>query len=272
MNTYVVFGNPINYSRSPRIHALFAAETGLVHSYGRMLVPLNNFKQTLRQFFDAGGLGANIALPFKEDAFSLCDQIIERGSLARAVNTIKKLPDGALLGDNTDGIGLVKDLQRLALLRHDTRVLLVGAGGAARGVLLPLLAYGCKVALTNRTFSRAQELAAFYDHVGDITALPFEHLGPPNYNLIINATSTGMQGGIPALPTSVITPAVFCYDMFYQQGKTPFIAWSRRQGALHCADGLGMLVSQAASAFFLWHGIMPSIFPVLEILKAELAG
>lgn len=133
MDTYAVFGNPINHSRSPRIHALFAAETGLAHPYGRVLAPLDGFEQTLRQFFDAGGLGANITLPFKECAFSLCDQLTERGSLAGAVNTIKKLPDDALLGDNTDGIGLVSDLQRLALLRQDSRVLLVGAGGAARG-------------------------------------------------------------------------------------------------------------------------------------------
>ncbi|WMQ73025.1 MAG: Shikimate dehydrogenase (NADP(+)) [Sodalis sp.] len=270
MDTYAVFGNPIKHSLSPRIHALFAAETGLAHPYGRVLAPLDGFEQTLRRFFDEGGVGANITLPFKERAFSLCDQLSERGSLAGAVNTIKKLPDGALLGDNTDGIGLVSDLQRLALLRQDSRVLLVGAGGAARGVILPLLAYGCKVALTNRSFHRAQELVELYHHVGNISALPLEHLDTPDYDLIINATSTGVQGGIPLLPASVITPAVCCYDMFYQQCETPFIAWCRRQGVLHCADGLGMLVGQAASAFFIWHGVLPSVLSVLETLRAEL--
>lgn len=272
MDTFAVFGNPINHSRSPRIHALFAAETGLSHPYGRVLAPLDGFEQTLWRFFDAGGLGANITLPFKERAFSLCDQLTERGSLAGAVNTIKKQPDGSLLGDNTDGIGLVNDLQRLDLLLHDSRVLLVGAGGAARGVILSLLAYGCKVVLTNRTFPRAQELVVFYHHVGDISALPLDHLSTPDYDLIINATFTGVQGGIPPLPASVITSAVCCYDMFYQQGDTPFIAWSRRHGALRCADGLGMLLGQAASAFLLWHGVLPSVLPVLKTLHAELTA
>ncbi|BAE75517.1 Shikimate dehydrogenase [Sodalis glossinidius str. 'morsitans'] len=272
MDTFAVFGNPINHSRSPRIHALFVAETGITHPYGRVLAPLDGFEQTLRQFFDAGGLGANITLPFKERAFSLCDQLTERGALAGAVNTIKKQPDGSLLGDNTDGIGLVSDLQRLDLLRQDSRVLLVGVGGAARGVVLPLLAYGCKVVLTNRTFPRAQKLVGFYHHVGDISALPLERLGTPDYDLIINATSTGVQGSIPPLPASLITSSVCCYDMYYQQGDTPFITWCRRQGSLRCADGLGMLVGQAASSFLLWHGVLPSVLPVLETLRAELSA
>lgn len=272
MDTFAVFGNPINHSCSPRIHALFAAERGITHPYGRVLAPLDGFEQTLRQFFAAGGLGANISLPFKERAFSLCDQLTERGALVGAVNTIKKQLDGSLLGDNADGIGLLNDLQRLGLLRQDSRVLLVGAGGASRGVILPLLAYGCKVVLTNRTFPRAQELVRFYHHVGDISALPLERLGTPDYDLIINATSTGVQGSIPPLPASLITSQVCCYDMYYQQGDTPFITWCRRQGALRSADGLGMLLGQAASSFLLWHGVLPSVLPVLETLRAELSA
>lgn len=272
METFAVFGNPINHSRSPRIHALFAAETGITHPYGRVLAPLEGFEQTLRQFFDTGGLGANITLPFKERAFSLCDQLTERGAMAGAVNTIKQQPDGSLLGDNTDGIGLVSDLQRLNLLRQDSCVLLVGAGGAARGVILPLLAYGCKAVLTNRTFPRAQELVGFYHPMGDISALPLERLDTPDYDLIINATSTGVQGSIPPLPASLITSSVCCYDMYYQQGDTPFITWGRRHGALRCADGLGMLVGQAASSFLLWHGVLPSVLPVLQTLRAELSA
>ncbi|SNC58455.1 shikimate dehydrogenase [Sodalis endosymbiont of Henestaris halophilus] len=272
MDIYAVFGNPINHSRSPRIHTLFAVEMGLSHTYGRVLAPINDFEQTLLRFFDTGGLGANITLPFKERAFSLCDHLTTRGSLVGAVNTIKKLPDGSLLGDNTDGIGLISDLERLNLLSQNSRVLLVGAGGAARGGILPLLTYGCKVVLTNRTFPRAQELVRFYHHAGDISALPLELLSAPDYDLIINATSAGMYGSIPQLPASIITPSVCCYDMFYQQKDTPFIAWSRRQGAVRCADGLGMLVGQAASSFLLWHGVLPSILPVLNTLRAELTA
>lgn len=270
METYAVFGNPINHSLSPFIHKLFAIETGLSHHYGQVLAPLDGFEQTIKQFFDRDGLGANITLPFKERALSLCDQLTERSSLTRAVNTIKKLPDGTLLGDNTDGIGLINDLKRLKLLHKDSRVLLVGAGGAARGVILPLLTYGCKVVITNRTFSRAQEIMEFYKHVGDIRALQLKCLSKPDYNLIINATSTGVQGSILPLPSSIITPAVCCYDMFYQHGDTPFISRSRRHGALRYADGLGMLVGQAASAFSLWHGVYPSILPVIKTLRIAL--
>ncbi|MGL9769701.1 MAG: shikimate dehydrogenase [Sodalis sp. (in: enterobacteria)] len=273
-NTFAVFGNPINHSCSPRIHALFAAKTGISHPYGRVLAPLEGFEETLRQFFDAGGLGANITVPFKERAFFLCDEFTKRSALARAVNTIKKQPDGSLLGDNTDGIGLIKDLQRLNILRQDSRVLLVGAGGAVRGMILPLLAYGCKVVLTNRTFSRAQELVKFYHHLGSISALPLERLGAPDSDLIIHATSTGVQDSISPiplqLPVSVITSSVCCYDICYQQSDTPFIAWCRQNGALRCADGLGMLVSQAAASFLLWHGVLPPLSPVLETLRAEL--
>lgn len=232
-------------------------------------MPLDKFELKFRQFFDAGGLGANVTMPFKELTFSLCDQLTDRSSLAGAVNTVKKQSDGALLGDNTDGIGLISDLQRLNLLQQDSRVLLVGAGGAARGAILPLVSHGCKVVLTNRTFSRAQDLVGFYHHLGNISALPLDCLNSQEYDLIINATSTGVLGGIPVLPVSLITPAVCCYDMFYQKGDTPFIAWCHRQGAQHCADGLGMLVGQAAHAFLLWHGVLPSILPVLETLRAE---
>lgn len=269
MDTFAVFGNPIKHSQSPRIHALFAAETGIHHPYSRVLVPLDKFDLIFRQFFNTGGLGANITLPFKELTCSLCEQLTERSALARAVNTVKKQPDGTLLGDNTDGIGLVSDLQRLNLLQRDSRVLLVGAGGAARGVILPLIAYGCKVVLTNRTFPRAQELVGFYHHLGKIQALQLDRLNVPEYDLIINATSTGVLGETPVLPASLITPAVFCYDMFYQKGDTPFISWCLRQGAQRCSDGLGMLVGQAAYAFFLWHGVLPPILPVLEKLRAE---
>lgn len=269
MDIYAVFGNPINHSKSPYIHALFAAQTGITHPYGRILVPLDTFAHTLRDFFAAGGAGANITMPFKEQAFALCDQLTERASQAGAVNTVKKQPDGALLGDNTDGIGLLADLQRLGLVKHDSKVLLIGAGGAARGVILPLLSFGCSIVLTNRTFKRAQELASFYHHVGDISARPLDALVSPEFDLVINATTSGVHGEVPSLATMLITPQVRCYDMFYQRGLTPFLHWCEQQGARHYADGLGMLVGQAAYSFMLWHGVMPDIAPVLEQLRGE---
>ncbi|NDL65951.1 shikimate dehydrogenase [Acerihabitans arboris] len=269
MDTYAVFGNPINHSKSPHIHALFAAQTGIAHPYGRVLAPKDAFEQVLHDFFAAGGEGANITMPFKERAFALCDQLTERASQAGAVNTVKKQPDGLLLGDNTDGIGLLADLQRLGLVRPDSRVLLVGAGGAARGVILPLLSFGCTIMLTNRTFARAQELVSFYHHVGDISARPLEELAGPDFDLVINATTSGIHGELPALKKTLITPAVRCYDMYYQDGPTPFLHWCEQLGARHYADGLGMLVGQAAYSFMLWHGVLPDITPVLEQLKSE---
>lgn len=266
MDAFAVFGNPIEHSKSPSIHALFSAEIGISHSYGRVLVSEDKFEQVLRKFFLSGGLGANITMPFKERAFALCDQLTERASMAGAVNTVKKLLDGSLLGDNTDGIGLISDLQRLDLLRPGNRVLLLGAGGAARGVIFPLLNFGCPVILTNRTFSRAQKLVDCYRHLGTISAMPLDNLAIREYDLIINATSMGLYDQVPELPESLITPKVNCYDMFYQNGGTPFIIWCQQQGAHRCADGLGMLVGQAAYAFLLWHGVLPPILPVLEQL------
>ncbi|WP_413727607.1 shikimate dehydrogenase [Sodalis sp. RH19] len=271
MDTYAVFGNPIHHSKSPHIHALFAAQTGIVHPYGRVLAPEDAFEQTLRDFFAAGGEGANITMPFKERAFALCDQLTERASQAGAVNTVKKQQDGTLLGDNTDGIGLLADLQRLGLITHDSRILLIGAGGAARGVILPLLSFGCAIVLTNRTFKRAQELVSFYHHAGEISARPLDELAAPDFDLVINATTSGIHGEIPSLATTLIAPEVRCYDMYYQRGLTPFLRWCAVQGAGHSADGLGMLVGQAAYSFMLWHGVMPDIAPVLEQLRSELS-
>lgn len=266
MNNFAVFGNPIKHSKSPQIHAIFASETGISHSYGRVLVLKENFEQVLQQFFSLGGLGANITMPFKERAFYLCNQFTERASMSGTVNTIKKQPDGSLLGDNTDAIGLVSDLQRLGLLHYGIRILLIGAGGAARGVICSLLNLGCRIVLTNRTFLRAQKLAEFYSHLGEISAVPLSKLITADYDLIINATTTGVYGNIPDISRSLVTPAVSCYDMFYQDGgDTPFTAWCRQQGAKRCADGLGMLVGQAAHSFLLWHGVLPPIIPVLEL-------
>lgn len=269
METYAVFGNPIAHSKSPFIHQLFAEQLHITHSYGRILAPLDNFIPTLEAFFQAGGKGANITVPFKEEAFARADELTERASLAGAVNTLKRLEDGRLLGDNTDGIGLLSDLERLKMIKPDARVLLIGAGGAARGVLLPLLSLDCSVTITNRTFSRAWQLADLFSHTGSVFALESETLHDHEFDLIVNATSSGLGGDLPGVPSSLIHTHVYCYDMFYQQGLTPFLNWCVSLGAQRIADGLGMLVGQAAHAFMLWHGKMPDTLPVIERLKQE---
>ncbi|ADW72011.1 MULTISPECIES: shikimate dehydrogenase [Rahnella] len=270
--SFAVFGNPIGHSKSPRIHALFARQTGIDHTYGTVLAPQEAFEETLRSFFENGALGANITVPFKERAFAESDELTERAAMSGAVNTLKKFEDGRLLGDNTDGIGMLNDLERLALLKRGDRVLLIGAGGAARGVILPLLYYGCPVVVTNRTFERAQHLSHIFEKKGDIRAIALADLADESFDLIINATASGIKGQIPEIPESVLTTQTRVYDMFYQSGLTPFITWAKNNGVTHYADGLGMLVGQAAHAFYLWHGVMPQIEPVLEELKKDLLG
>lgn len=271
MESYVVFGNPIAHSKSPFIHQQFAGQLGIAHPYGRMLAPLDGFLPTLENFFRQGGKGANVTVPFKEEAFARADELTERAALAGAVNTLKRLNDGRILGDNTDGIGLLSDLERLDLIKPGDRVLLIGAGGAARGVLLPLLSLDCNVTLTNRTHPRAQTLAELFRHTGSVTALPMSELSGHRFDLIINATSSGISGEIPPIPASLVGPQVCCYDMFYQQGNTAFLAWCIQHGVKRYADGLGMLVGQAAHAVLLWHGVLPDVEPVIAALKRELA-
>lgn len=229
MEKFAVFGNPIGHSKSPRIHALFAAQTGIEHPYGTVLAPLDGFETSLQAFIRAGGLGANVTVPFKERAYSAASELSERAAMAGAVNTLKVLPNGELLGDNTDGIGLLTDLQRQQLIRPQDRILLMGAG-AARGVILPLLSFGCRLTITNRTFSRAQALADAFRHLGEISAAPMDQLDQQAFELVINATASGISGEIPALPAGVVNAHTRCYDMFYQQGATPFLAWRSSRG------------------------------------------
>ncbi|MCT4715940.1 shikimate dehydrogenase [Enterobacteriaceae bacterium H18W14] len=271
MDTFAVFGNPIQHSKSPQIHKMFAEQLNIDHPYGRVLAPMDAFLETLELFFNAGGRGANITMPFKEQAFARSDELTERAALAGAVNTLKRLEDGRLLGDNTDGIGLLSDLERLSLVKPGDRILLLGAGGAARGVLLPLLSLDCAVTITNRTFSRAEELAKLFSHTGSVQAIEQQKLDGHEFDLIINATSSGVGGDIPLIPSALLSHNVRCYDMYYQAGLTPFLSWSKQHGVQHYADGLGMLVGQAAHAFLLWHGVLPSVEPVIEKLQQEIA-
>ncbi|WP_318377430.1 shikimate dehydrogenase [Enterobacter sp.] len=271
MESYAVFGNPIAHSKSPFIHQQFAQQLQIDHPYGRVLAPADDFVNTLNAFFAAGGKGANITVPFKEEAFARADELTERAALAGAVNTLKRLEDGRLLGDNTDGTGLLSDLERLGFIKPGFRILLAGAGGAARGVLLPLLSLDCQVTITNRTFARAEALANVFMHTGSVKAVAMDQLRDHEFDLIINATSSGISGEIPAIPESLVHPHLYCYDMFYQKGNTPFLNWCEQHGAKQCADGVGMLVAQAAHAVLLWHGVLPETVAVINQLKQEIA-
>ncbi len=267
MNKFAVFGNPISHSQSPFIHAMFAKQTGIPHEYGKVLAPVADFEAQLTDFFADGGQGVNITLPFKQRAYEMVNELTDRAQVCGAVNTVMKLDGERLLGDNTDGAGLLLDLQRCDFINQQSRILLIGAGGATRGALLPLLEYGCHITLTNRTFSKAEQLAKEFSALGDIHAQPMDTLHEPIYDLIINATSSGVSGEIPLLDARLFSDSVACYDMFYQKRLTPFLSFCADQGVKRIADGLGMLVGQAAFAFKLWHGVLPEIEPVLRTLK-----
>ncbi|PHM36378.1 shikimate dehydrogenase [Xenorhabdus mauleonii] len=273
MDKFAVFGNPIAHSKSPYIHQLFAQQTGIIHQYGRVLAPIEEFEQTLAHFFEQGGLGANITVPFKERAYKCSDELTERARICGAVNTLKQI-EGRLLGDNTDGMGLLVDLQRLKFISQGQKILIVGAGGAAKGVLYPLLSMGCSVIITNRTFERAQIVANTFSLLGDIQAIEMSSLGlgAPDFDIIINATASGLDGQIPAISPLVFQNNSVCYDMYYQHGLTPFLKFAHQNGVSRLADGLGMLVGQAAYSFELWHGVLPEVEPVLNVLRRELRG
>jgi len=270
MDRYGVFGNPIGHSKSPQIHALFAAQTGQVLCYETLLAPLDDFLGFARAFF-RDGQGANVTVPFKEQAYGMADQLTERARRAGAVNTLKKLEDGRLLGDNTDGAGLVSDLLNAGVALRGQRILLLGAGGAVRGVLEPLLAQKpAALIIANRTPSKAEQLAQEFAELGPLSASTFTDLAQP-VDLIINGTSASLGGELPPLADSLIQPGhTFCYDMMYAVGPTAFCQWAAALGA-NTRDGLGMLVEQAAEAFELWRGVRPDTAPVLAELRRQLS-
>ncbi|MEX9756620.1 shikimate dehydrogenase [Providencia vermicola] len=270
MDKYAVFGHPIAHSKSPIIHQMFAQQTGISLEYERILAPIDEFEQQLSEFFAQGGKGANITLPFKERAHHMMSELTERAQSCGAVNTVMKLDDHRFLGDNTDGVGLLLDLQRLKFIRTDSKILMIGAGGATRGALLPLLEFGCEITLTNRTFSKAKTLVNQFASFGTITAQPIDEIKTATFDLIINATSSGVSGEIPELNPAVFSKQVACYDMFYQQSLTPFLSFAKAYNVEQLADGLGMLVGQAAFAFKLWHGVLPDMEPVLYALQKAL--
>ncbi|MCL2161833.1 MAG: shikimate dehydrogenase [Betaproteobacteria bacterium] len=274
MDRYALIGHPVEHSKSPLIHAAFARQTRQKLSYRALLAPLDGFSDTVQMFRKEGGHGANITVPFKIEACSLATRLTERARLAGAVNTLTFVND-AVVGDNTDGIGLVRDLiVNLACPLAGRHVLLLGAGGAARGVLFPLFqTKPVSLTVVNRTVERAQELrAAFAPYAGQtaFTAGGFQDLDGWEFDVVINATSASLENETLPLPNSIFAPNAFAYDMMY--GDTPFLAWARSAGVTQLSDGLGMLVEQAAESFALWRGVRPKSARVLRELREKSAS
>ena len=273
IDRYAVIGHGIGHSRSPRIHALFAAQTGQALEYGLLDVPADGFAAAVRSFVAAGGQGLNVTVPFKEAAAALADALTPRAQQAGAVNTLARRADGSLLGDNTDGAGLIRDLAaNLGCTLRGARVLLLGAGGAARGIIAPLLAAGVvELAIANRNPARAAALAREFAALGPVQALSAAAIaGPaaPPYDLVLNATSASLRGELPAVPTGAVAAQTLCYDLAYGTTETAFQRWARDAGAARTAMGLGMLVEQAAESFLLWRGVRPETAAVRAALTA----
>ena len=266
---YAVFGNPISHSKSPLIHGLFANETQQVLEYEAILAPKDGFESCLKLFWSQNGKGANVTVPFKEQAFNLCDELSEEAKLAGAVNTLTLLTNGKVRGDNTDGLGLVADLIRSISSLEGKRVLLLGAGGAARGSVLPLLKAGLKVYIHNRTQEKAEKLVEIFTPFGDVKALSIAELIAP-FDIIINSTSSSLSGDVPAIPSCVIGVESLCYDMMYSKEMTSFNSWALELGAVKAIDGLGMLVGQAAKSFELWRGVKPEVDTTIKLLREKI--
>ncbi|WP_041061091.1 shikimate dehydrogenase [Vibrio owensii] len=272
IDRYAVFGNPIGHSKSPFIHTLFARQTNQSLVYTAESAPVDGFIDAATVFFAEGGKGCNITMPFKEDAYQFASRLTERAQLAGAVNTLKKLDDGEIIGDNTDGAGLVQDLLQHQVVLEGARILIIGAGGAARGVIKPLLDQKpTSLTITNRTFSKAQDLAELFVSHGPIVAKEMESIDE-ECDVIINSTSASLSGELPAISSSIFADNSTSYDMIYGKGMTSFNLWARENGAAHAYDGLGMLVGQAAESFMLWRGLRPGAKQILRELRKNLEG
>ncbi|MDX2456775.1 MAG: shikimate dehydrogenase [Gammaproteobacteria bacterium] len=269
MDRYAVMGNPVAHSKSPRIHTLFAGQTNQQLRYDAILVEKDGFREAVADFLQQGGKGLNITVPFKEEAWALVATRSDRAERAGAVNTLILYEDSRHFGDNTDGAGLVRDLlhNHGAALKNK-RLLLVGAGGAARGVIEPLLEERpALLAIANRTPEKAVELARLFCELGHTEGCGLGDVDGQPFDIIINATAASLSGKVPALPESVVTTESWCYDMMYADKSTAFMDWAQQLGAARCMDGLGMLVEQAAESFCLWRNVRPNTRSVIQALR-----
>lgn len=264
---YAVIGHPVSHSKSPLIHKLFAEQTGQDMSYEAIEAPLDGFAVTIQRLRDAGYRGCNITVPFKHEAYKLANEHSGRARAAKAVNTFI-FQGGIILGDNTDGIGLVTDIeQNLGYKFLFKRVLLMGAGGAAHGVIWHLFNAGAAIIIANRSMDKAEQLAAEFEGYGTVFAKSYEALAGQQFDIVINATSSGLTDSLPPLPSGLFKPGALAYDMMYGK-QTPFLRYAQEQGASKIADGLGMLIEQAAVAFQKWRDVSPNTAPVIAKLRS----
>jgi len=271
IDKYAVFGHPISHSKSPRIHQLFAEQTRQNLSYTSQDVPADQFISSVEQFFTLGGKGLNCTIPLKELAWQYADRLSDRARLSQAVNTLALETDGKIFGENTDGIGLVKDLTVNHQIKlSGCRVLILGAGGATRGILPSLFEQQPEqIIIANRTPEKATQLANEFKPLGNISSNEFAKLAHLKFDLIINATSASLSGQLPPLPDKLLAENGSCYDLAYSNQVTAFVAWGQSQHAHKSVDGLGMLVEQAAEAFQLWRGIHPETVDIIRLLNNE---
>ena len=269
VDRYAVVGNPVTHSLSPRIHASFAVQTAQKISYEAIEIPPESFADGIRALQRQGYSGANVTVPFKREAWEFCDHLSERARDAGAVNTLSFLANGSVAGDNTDGVGLTRDLaENLGVAINRQKILLLGAGGAVRGVLGPILALSPdRLTIANRTPQKAVALAQDFKQFGDIHASAYETLGSASYDLIINGTAAGLSNEVPPITDSVLGESSVCYDMMYNVSRaTAFVDWALSHGVEQAFDGRGMLVEQAAEAFHVWRGIYPHTAEVINSL------
>jgi len=268
---YGVIGHPIAHSKSPVIHRLFADMTGQDLTYDAIDIPPEDLEGRVQQLFAEGYRGLNVTVPHKTAVVKLTSRLSSRAELAGAVNTLIVHADNSVEGDNTDGIGLVNDLrQNLRTRLAGARILILGAGGATRGIIPALFDTKPRdIMIANRTVGRAQSLAQDFRMLGKISACHFQELGGQIFNLVINATSAGLKGDMPPFPGSIIGPETLCYDLSYAMQDTPFVRWATQNGAGRVAQGWGMLVEQAAEAFYAWRGVRPDTRPVIARLPGS---
>lgn len=271
MSHYAVVGNPVEHSKSPQIHAIFAEQTGQDLEYTAKHVEAHEFEKFVRGFFSGDGLGLNITVPYKETAYALADVCSRRATLAKAVNTLYLDVENKIVGDNTDGTGLVTDVKNNHQFEiRNKNILLLGAGGAVRGVLAALVEQDPgAITILNRTVSRAQQLSSEFGALADVNAQGYEGFQGKEFDLIINGTSLSLEGKLPPIDSAIISGNCCCYDMMYGSEDTAFVRWAKNNGAYLALDGIGMLVEQAAESFAIWRGIRPETAAVIALLKTH---
>lgn len=272
IDRYAVFGNPISHSKSPQIHTLFAEQSGQTMVYTAELAEVDDFEARVRDFVKHNGKGLNITVPFKQQAWQLANHRSARAERAGAVNTLIVETDGRLFGDNTDGVGLVCDLtENHQITLKNKRILIIGAGGAVRGVIEPILnEQPSELVIANRTVSKALQLAVDFADLGNVSGSGFDDLAGESFDVVINGTSASLHGDLPPLPDGLFNNEACAYDMMYAAQPTVFMQWASEHGAAKVLDGLGMLVEQAAEAFTLWRGGQPETKPVIEAIRASM--